>query len=331
MEKLNLNIPESFYAREERCGYWVETEMKKVWAVELDLLNEFMNVCNEHNIKFYVGAGTMLGAVRHKGFIPWDDDIDLYIRRTEYEKLVSLARKGCFREPYFWQDHISDPGYLGGPSRLMNLNTTSIAYGHLNEKHGIQNIHMGIYIDVFPLDNIPDDKDEASLWLSNIKKVSRKAWNLRMYTHRGLLKDDKDLEWLSFYLNLIGKPDMLFETYYMMLGKYAKMATEKCCVYSDYCRNIGTALYDNKDYEGLHTLPFEMLHVPLPDNYENLLVAEYGDWHKFVIGGSVHDIKDNGLFFDTELPYTYYVNERGIKKEVFVQEVFKKTGKKIEL
>ena len=113
MQNLKLDIPERFFDGEVRSNYYVSPAMKKVWAVLLDLLNELQNVCEQYGIRYYASGGTMLGAVRHQGFIPWDDDIDIFMKRTDYEKFVKLAHGGIFKSPYFWQDVISDPGYLG--------------------------------------------------------------------------------------------------------------------------------------------------------------------------------------------------------------------------
>jgi lipopolysaccharide cholinephosphotransferase len=293
--------------------------MKKIWAVELDLLNELQRVCNLYGISYFAAGGTMLGAVRHNGFIPWDDDIDIIMKRSEYEKFVQIARcDGTFSYPYFWQDHITDPGYVGGPGRLQNLETTCIPYGWLDEKSGIVKCHCGIFIDVFPLDNIPDDEKERELWLANIQKVAAKAWRLRMYTHRGLHKDDQELEWLSFWLNLINKPDQLFEQYYNMLSANAKDTTEECCAFSYYTRNNKCKqIYKNVWLLEKEIMPFEMLNVPVPKCYDEMLTQEYGDWHKFVKGGSVHEKMENGFYFDTERSYTHYVDSvKGIKKEL---------------
>ena len=88
---INLQLDDSFYKEEIRDGYTVTTKQKKIWAVEMDLLDQLLKVCKKHDIKVIIYAGTLLGAIRHKGFIPWDDDIDVALTRPEYEKLLKVA------------------------------------------------------------------------------------------------------------------------------------------------------------------------------------------------------------------------------------------------
>lgn len=317
MKKLNLEFPEHFFEGEERCGHYISPKMKKVWAVELDLLNEFMKVCDKYGIKYFAGGGTMLGVVRHHGMIPWDDDIDIFMKRSEYEKFVKIARAGEFREPYFWQDHLTDPSYLGSPGRLQNISTTAFTYGSFREKNGIITDHLGIYIDIFPLDNIPDEPNDEDMWKNTISKLARKAWDLRMFNKRGLLQDNKELEWLTFWFNLINKPNALFEKYYELLSANADQSTNRSCIYSHYIRHIGNWILENDDLREMIKMPFEMLEIPIPLKYDKLLTLFYGNWRIPVKGTSVHEQRDLGLFFDTDHPYTYYVDPiRGLNKNL---------------
>ena len=87
------SINSDFLKEEYRNGYLITEKMKKVWAVELDLLSELDRVCKKYNIKYYAAFGTLLGAIRDKGFIPWDDDIDVWLLRDEYERLKQVAPK----------------------------------------------------------------------------------------------------------------------------------------------------------------------------------------------------------------------------------------------
>ena len=89
-ERRTMQLPDGFLQSEYRDGYLVDETMKKVWAVELELLEQFQRLCERHQLRYYAIGGTLLGAVRHKGFIPWDDDIDVGMPREDYEKLIQL-------------------------------------------------------------------------------------------------------------------------------------------------------------------------------------------------------------------------------------------------
>ena len=119
MVNLKLQIPEEFFKEEVRDGYFVSSDMKNLWAVELDLLNEFIRVCEVYNLRYFAEGGTMIGAVRHNGFIPWDDDIDIVMPREDYCKLEKIAVKE-FKFPYFWQTEKTDPGSMRGHAQLRN-------------------------------------------------------------------------------------------------------------------------------------------------------------------------------------------------------------------
>ena len=105
---IKCKLPDGFLAPEDRDGYHIVEKQKKIWAVELDLLKEFFRVCRKYDIKAHVCLGTLLGAVRHKGFIPWDDDVDVWMTRAEFRRFESVAARE-FSHPYFFQTLKTDP------------------------------------------------------------------------------------------------------------------------------------------------------------------------------------------------------------------------------
>ena len=147
-----MEFPNGFYQEEERCGYTIPATMKRVWAVELDLLEKLQDVCARHGLRYFACGGTLLGAIRHKGFIPWDDDIDVVMFREDYEKLLEIAPLE-FTEPYFFQTAFNDQKYSRGHAQLRNSNTTAI----LHTEKGCYTFNQGIFLDIFPLDAVPDD------------------------------------------------------------------------------------------------------------------------------------------------------------------------------
>ena len=103
MDKESIIKDKNFSFEEEtRQNYLISKEMKQVWACELDLLKKLLQVCEKYNLKCWADAGTLIGAIRDHGFIPWDDDIDVAMLREDYDKLVSIADKE-FAHPYFFQ------------------------------------------------------------------------------------------------------------------------------------------------------------------------------------------------------------------------------------
>lgn len=97
---------------ETRNDYFISSEMKKVWQVELILLKKLLEVCEKYNLKVFAEGGTLLGAIRERGFIPWDDDIDVAMLREDYDKLQDIALNE-FKAPYFFQSGYTDESYVG--------------------------------------------------------------------------------------------------------------------------------------------------------------------------------------------------------------------------
>ena len=120
-------------------------EFRTMQLLELDLLIEFDRVCRKHGIKYCITSGTLLGAVRHKGYIPWDDDSDIAMLREEYEKFRAVADEMDASVCYF-QDHYNDPEYLWQYGKLRRTGTSFVRAGqeHMKGK-------TGVFVDIFVL------------------------------------------------------------------------------------------------------------------------------------------------------------------------------------
>lgn len=139
----------------------MENDIKKLQSRLLDMAKVFHDFCEEHNLKYYMLGGTMLGAVRHKGFIPWDDDMDFGMMREDYDKMLAL--KDELPQGYSFNDHISDKNFKYGFCKLYDENSTYIESMLDSDYVG------GIYIDIFPLDNIGNDIKKADKLFKKIK------------------------------------------------------------------------------------------------------------------------------------------------------------------
>lgn len=129
-----------------------DEERKRVQSDELKILVVFDEICRRHNLKYTLAAGTMIGAVRHKGFIPWDDDIDVYMLRKDFNKLRKICQSEL-PDNMFYQSHYTDPEYYY-PFDKIRLNGTIFKENFLANHH----INHGLFIDIFPIDSISDNK-----------------------------------------------------------------------------------------------------------------------------------------------------------------------------
>ena len=130
-----------------------QEQLRKVQLTELELLKEVDRICKKCGIRYNIIAGTLLGAVRHKGFIPWDDDADVAFLRDEYEKFRKACEKELNHEKYYFQDHRNTKGYRWGYGKLRKKNTIFLRE---NQEH--MPYEQGVFIDIFPLDNVPENK-----------------------------------------------------------------------------------------------------------------------------------------------------------------------------
>ena len=133
-------------------------ELKKLQKIELELLIEFDRICNKHNLKYVLVGGTLIGAIRHKGFIPWDDDIDISMPRNDYNKFIEIQKKELNHNKYYFQSMETNKNF-------------GLPFGKLRRKDSIYcestcpiaRNEQGIWIDIFPIDKISDNKILAFL------------------------------------------------------------------------------------------------------------------------------------------------------------------------
>lgn len=128
-----------------------QSEIDEMHGIQLDLLKEVDRICKKNQIQYCIIAGTLLGAVRHKGFIPWDKDADVALLRPEYEKFVEACQRDINSDLFYFQDHKVTPGYRWGYGKLRKCNTIWLREGQENMPYG-----SGVGIDVFPLDHAPN-------------------------------------------------------------------------------------------------------------------------------------------------------------------------------
>lgn len=200
-------------------------EMKKI---EIAILDCFDSFCREHGLSYSLAGGTLLGAVRHKGFIPWDDDIDVLMRREDYEKLQTLA--ASFPFPYQVNSIHTETNrkkpYPYTYTKIVDTRTL------LLEKPGRLNYETGVYIDVFPLDGQPSDRVETEARYEKAKKMINRAVFTNMSHYR--VKHSKSIkEKIACSLVNICRQLLPINFYLKRLDKFCSSLS------IDRCDNVG--------------------------------------------------------------------------------------------
>ena len=212
---MTIELPKGFLDQESRDGFLVPSKLKRIWAVELDLLCKFDSVCRKYGIKYHVAYGTMLGAVRHKGFIPWDDDLDVWLLRDDFEKLQTVAKEE-FKDPYFLQTALSDRKFFTMNPRLRNSRTTAIIRGQESP-----DFNNGIFIDIYILDGYTSSKVQYRVQYWTIRFLKRIAAAYNRPGICGLLRLLK-YEWIvgciRWARSLFNRTSVVFST----IGGFSK-------------------------------------------------------------------------------------------------------------
>ncbi len=240
--------------------------------MELNVLIEFDKICKENNLRYSLAYGTLLGAIRHKGFIPWDDDIDVMMPRADYEKLLALRYNSS---EYKIFDFKNDIDYCY-PFAKMCYKKASLYETYRPEKN------LGPYIDIFPMDYLPLDNKKALKVANSNRKRIKKVYRLTCSNH--CIYKKKDTRFLkklylffqSFFISNKTRKKYLykFESKVLFEPKSEKILN---LVFSD--ENIN-ALVDIKEFNDLIDVPFEGHSLCSIKDYDRYLTGIYGDYMK---------------------------------------------------
>lgn len=271
-----MQFPSSYFEDEVRDGFYVPSMMKHAWAAQLEVLEEIAKICRKHHITYFADCGTLLGAVRHGGFIPWDDDMDISMKRDDYNRFLAVAKKELPKD-YWLIDVYTEDECDELFARVANSKVIRFEREFLEKFHGFPIISG---IDIFPMDYLPTNKDEEELWKSMIASATSCASVLKYNT---VPREEVDAE-------------------VRVLEKMCKVKLDKKRPLGNELNRLAVTLssiYKEKDakeitmipvwlehsnyrvskeyYKDTVMLPFETTEIPVPAEYDAILRFRYGE------------------------------------------------------
>lgn len=245
--------------------------LRKVQLTQLEIAREIKRVCEENDIRYFLSDGTFLGAVRHKGFIPWDDDMDMGMLRADYEKFCRIAPKKLKQE-YVLQTWYTEPNYGLPFGKVMKRNTV-----YLEGKKTRRLKENGFYVDIFPFDDVPAEPGEQQDLARRLQSIYRVKLMKSGYTpwiEDGTYRWKKRLGYLYYQVKA------LFVSQQDLAKGYDALAVsipESGIVREEY-PGSAPVYFQREWFENLAEYTFEGERFPAPANYDGYLTAMYGDY-----------------------------------------------------
>ena len=303
MLPISLQLDDTLLKAETKDGFEVSEKRKKLWAVELDLMMKLDEVCNKFGISYFIDSGTLLGAVRHKGFIPWDDDIDVIMLREDYDRFLKLP-KDTFEAPYFLQTERSDPNCLRPHAQIRNSATTAIV-----KKEGIdQPGNRGIFIDIFPLDRVSKFAVFRAIKLKTMRLYYTFITRAKFGSPgKSKLKNGVSIVLYTLFHRISNEKMMRV---YHNMAKHCLFPDDKVAKMTFYplhsLRDLEKKRIPQSFFSDTVRLPFEGYLLPAPGKWDKILKIYYGNsYMKPVYDGGAH----GELIYDAERPYTKVIEE----------------------
>ncbi len=282
-----MEIPESYFEDEVREGFFIPSMMKRCWAAQMEVLSDIDALCKKYNIAYFADSGTLIGAVRHGGFIPWDDDLDIGMTRENYELFLEHADE--LPDNYTVLNWRKTPEWINAFSRVVN--TTSIRFDEefLNQYHEFP---YSAGVDVFVFDYLYRDKEKEAKRTERAKLLLEigEAISKHGDYDESVEKMVRDVEEM-YGFDIVRSEDIpmqIFAVAEPLLCETPREEADEIALMPAYFRFGGTQ-GRIITYEETIRVPFELTEIPVSIHYDEVLHARYGEYMKVYRNGGMHD------------------------------------------
>ncbi|MBR0164416.1 MAG: LicD family protein [Lachnospiraceae bacterium] len=281
---------------EVRDGFFITNMMKRNWMTRLDLLEIIDRVCKEHRIRYFLGEGTLLGAVRHRGYIPWDDDIDLYMMRPDFDRFFAMA-DDVLPAP-FHVSHVLEPNMHRRVSKISGGDEIIFTNEYLSSHHGFPYPYS---IDIFPLDaKYPDPAKEEDR-RSRIREITAMLQTEEDAARREELESQRE-------------------------SAYTACPFDEAREVTFFSHEGTIHVFQKQWFEPESTLLFEDRHLPVPSDYDMVLTTRYHNYMTGVRDESSHIYPCYALYeeqfrdFLGHNPFRYTYDASHLQRSRIIQE-----------
>ena len=287
-----MKIPEEFYEPEVRDGFYIPSEMKRYWASMLNILGEIDRVCKKHGLKYFADYGTLIGAVRHGGFIPWDDDFDISMLREDYMVFLAIAEKEL-PDGYKMLSIYNNPKSRTFLGRVVNIDLINTEADFLIANH---NCPYATGIDIFPIDHFEYDEGINELQKILIRGVDEMAAIIDANEEDLLALPEFVQDRVKYLCEITGsklEEGRPIKQQMMILSDRIDAIFDKDAPYLAHMyfwERDNAQVFPNEFFANTIRVPFECTYIPVPIAYDRILTMCYGpDYMTPIRVGGVHD------------------------------------------
>lgn len=317
-EEDNLNLDKSLYNEEELIDFkknffqeekknihfiglkkveyfFIEKKMKCAWAASIKVLKELEHICKKHGLLYFADWGTLLGAVRHQGYIPWDDDIDIAMKREDYNKFLEIAKEEL-PEGYCIVDEVYNENWTTNVSRIINVPSLDKGWirPHTEREEEFFGSPYIIGVDIYQLDYIPWNQEEAELQMDLFANAIKLKYDLRENGNKVTKEIRERAKTLEEACHYKFKDDStMLRQSLQLIGAMAQLygpgdGDELGYIYTRF--QSRRFRHREEWFEDSVALPFETTTVEVPKDYMKLILEECGKgWRVGYMGGTGHD------------------------------------------